>query len=106
MALFWLRVALALYGLGLLYALVALVRRKEIMPRVMMPVVGLGTLFHLVSWTEVAMSGGHLGDVIAAQYPSLLGLLLMVVFFAIYWRYRITSHGIFVFPVVFLLALS
>jgi len=106
MALFWLRVALVLYGLGLLYALIALVRRREIMPRVMVPVVGLATLFHLVSWTEVAMSSTHLGEVIAAQYPSLLALLLMLVFFAIYWAYRITSHGIFVFPVVFLLVLT
>ena len=106
MAHFWLRAAVTLYGAGLLYALAALMMKREIMSRVMMPVVGIGMLLHLVALTESMLAAGHPGDVISTQYPSLLALLMMLFFFAVYWRYRITSHGIFVLPVAFFLTLS
>ena len=48
MALFWLRVAVGFYGLGLLYALLALARRHDIISRIIMPVIGVGFVLHFV----------------------------------------------------------
>ena len=44
----WLRVAVGLYGLGLLYALIALTGKREILARIILPAVGLGALFHFI----------------------------------------------------------
>ena len=103
---FWLRVAVLLYGVGLLYALIAVTGRREIMARIILPALGLATVFHFVSLVEAVAASGHLAPVVVYQYESLLALLLMLFFFGVYWRYKTTSHGIFVFPVVFLLTLT
>jgi hypothetical protein len=46
---FWLRVAAALYSLGLLHAILTLVRRRDSLFRVALGAFGLGAVFHLVS---------------------------------------------------------
>lgn len=103
----WLRVAASLYGLGLLYALITIWGKKEVLSRVVVSAVALGTLFHLVSLVESGMasaSGGFSGS--RHQVESLLAFLLMVFFLGFYAKYRTASPGIFVFPLVFLLTLS
>lgn len=107
MPLFWLRVALILYGVGLLYAVLSLWGGRQILTRVMLPAVGLGTIFHFVALVEYA----KLSAVIAPsfflhQVESLLGFLLMLFFFVVYFRYKTASPGVAVFPITFLLTLS
>jgi ABC-type uncharacterized transport system permease subunit len=102
----WLRVAIAFYGIGLLYALSALVLRKSVAGRIMLPAVGLGAIFHFVSLAETLVAEGRLGSFASPQVASWLALLLMVFFFAIYWRYGTASHGTIIVPLVFLLSLS
>src|SRR5437899_3152408 len=102
----WMRVAVGLYGLGLLYALVALTGKREVLARIILPAVGLGTIFHFVALAEAYVSSGELAPVTISQSESLLGFVLMVCFFGVYWRYKTTSPGILVFPLVFLLSLS
>jgi ABC-type uncharacterized transport system permease subunit len=106
MPIFWLRVALVFYGAGMLYALSALTRRRETAGRVLMPLAGLGLAFHFVSLTEVSIQLGHVAPATVHQSESLLAFLVMIFFGAIYIRYRVTSPGIFVFPVVFLLTFA
>jgi ABC-type uncharacterized transport system permease subunit len=102
----WLRVAVVLYGLGLLYALISLIRRREIQPRVILPHVGLAAVFHFVAIMEGIIVGGRLAALESSQVPSIAALLLLLFFFGIYWRYKITSHGMFVLPLVFLFTLT
>jgi ABC-type uncharacterized transport system permease subunit len=99
----WLRVAVLFYGGALLYALAALLARKTVARRVILPIVGTAGIFHLVSVLETVIAADHFGVAVTYQYQSVLALLLMGVFFVVLWRYQTTSHGIFVFPVVFLL---
>jgi len=106
MPLFWLRVAVGFYGLGLLYALLALVRRHEIISRIIMPVIGVGFVLHFVSLTEHYVNLGHLTPDSIHTSESLLAFLIMVFFTVVYVRYRTTAPGIFVFPLVFLLTFS
>lgn len=100
------RVAVGLYGLGLVYALIALTGRREVLDRIILPAVGLGTIFHFVALAEAFASSGELAPATISQSESLLAFALMVLFFAVYWRYKTTSPGILVFPLVFLLSLS
>ncbi|HEV8523464.1 MAG TPA: cytochrome c biogenesis protein CcsA [Terriglobales bacterium] len=106
MSLFWLRVAVAFYGLGLLYALLALARRHEVLSRIIVPVMGVGFVLHVVSLTEHFATHGYLESTTIHVSQSLLAFLLMVFFTGIYVRYRTTAPGIFVFPLVFLLTFS
>ncbi|HTK94109.1 MAG TPA: cytochrome c biogenesis protein CcsA [Terriglobales bacterium] len=106
MPIFWLRVALVFYGAGMLYALTALTRRSETAARILMPLAGLGLAFHFVSLTEQTIQLGHFAPATIHQSESLLAFLVMLFFAAIFVGYRLTSPGIFVFPVVFLLTFA
>ena len=52
MSVIWLRVAAALYSLGLLHAILTLVRRREHLFRVALGAFGVGAVFHFVSIIE------------------------------------------------------
>jgi ABC-type uncharacterized transport system permease subunit len=106
MPLFWLRVALTLYGVGLIYALVSLWGGRKILSRIALPAVGLGVTFHFVSLTETAVMSHTWAPSSMHQMESLLAFLLMVFFFAVYVRYKATAPGVAVFPLVFLLTAS
>jgi len=102
----WLRVAVALYSLGLLHALVTLTGRKQTFGRLILPVLGLATVLHFVSLAEMFASTGDVAPVTIYQFESVFAFILMLSFFGVYWRYKTTSPGILVFPLVFLLGLS
>ena len=106
MPLFWLRVALTLYGVGLIYALASVWGGRKILTRITMPTVGLGMTFHFVSLIENAMLSRTWAPSSAHELESLLAFVLMVFFFIIYARYQATAPGLAVFPVVFLLTAS
>ena len=106
MPLLWLRVATAFYGLGLLYAFIALTRRDDSLSRIIMPVMGLGFVLHFVSLTEGFLEAGRLFPTSVHHSESLLGFLLMVFVFGAFLRARNNAFGIFIFPVVFLLTFT
>jgi ABC-type uncharacterized transport system permease subunit len=103
MSVFWLRVALGFYGVGLLYALVALTRTSDLFNRVALHAAYLGMVFHLVSLTEAALLSDHVTLAMVHNSESLLAFLIMSVFMITYLLYQTTSPGIIVFPLVFLL---
>jgi ABC-type uncharacterized transport system permease subunit len=105
MPLFWLRVALTFYGVGLLYAVVTLWGAHRVLTRSLLPAVGLGTVFHLVAIVEYMMRP-DLAPSFLHQVESLMAFLLMAFFFVVYLRYQTASPGVAVFPLVFLLTLS
>jgi ABC-type uncharacterized transport system permease subunit len=103
MSIFWLRVALGFYGVGLLYALVALSRTHELLTRVALNAVYLGAIFHFVSLTEGVFAADHVTAAMVHSSESLLAFLMMVVFLLVFLVYKTTSPGIIIFPLVFLL---
>jgi ABC-type uncharacterized transport system permease subunit len=103
MTLIWLRVALVFYGVGLLYALVALTRTSEILSKIALHAAYLGMVFHLVSLTEAVVESGQLASASVHNSESLLSFLIMVVFMLAYMVYKTTTPGIVIFPLVFLL---
>ncbi len=106
MPLFWLRVALSLYTVGLIYALASFWGGRQALTRITMPAVGLGMTFHFVALIENAMGTGAWAPASMHEMESILAFLLMVFFFVVYARYRATAPGLPVFPLVFLLTAS
>jgi ABC-type uncharacterized transport system permease subunit len=105
MPIIWLRVALALYLLGLVYVLVALTRTKELLNRLALHAAYLGMVFHFVAIVETIRQAGDMGLASLSFAASVLGFLIMVVFLIVYMAYQTTSPGIVAFPLVFLLTL-
>lgn len=103
MSIIWLRVALALYALGLVYVLVALTRTKELLNRLALHAAYLGMVFHFVAIVEAARQSGGASLASLSVGASVLGFLIMVVFLVVYMVYQTTSPGIVVFPLVFFL---
>src|SRR6266851_4789239 len=103
MSIIWLRVALVLYALGLVYVLVALTRTKELLNRLALHAAYLGMVFHFVAIAEAVRQSGESSLASLSLAVSVLGFLIMVVFLLVYLLYQTTSPGIVVFPLVFLL---
>ncbi len=103
MPLIWLRVAVACYAVGLVYSLLLLSKRGNLLAKVVEPAVGLGLIFHFVSLVEATILIGHLSLASIHYSESLLAFLAMVVFFVFFVGYRTTTPGIVIFPIVFIL---
>lgn len=106
MPLVWLRVAVCFYAVGLVYSLLLLSNRGNLLARVVEPAVGFGLIFHFVSLVESAVLIGHLSWASIHYSESLLAFVAMVVFFIFFVGYRTTSPGIVIFPIVFVLTFA
>jgi len=103
MPLLWLRVALACYFIGLVYAFVALTRTSDLFSRIALHAASLGMVFHFVSLAEAFAQSGHVVFASVHNSESLLAFVSMTLFMIAYLIYETTSPGVVVFPVVFLL---
>jgi len=105
MSVIWLRVAAALYSIGLLHAILTLVRRREHLFRVALGAFGLGSVFHFVSIVEEGIVNNRCP--ISNFYESLAmcAFLVVVVYLVVHWRYKLESLSVFIFPLVFVMVL-
>ena len=99
---FWLRVTLALYSLGLLHALHTVIRRRQKLFPLALASFTVAAVFHLVSLVEEGLALGRFPVANLYQSSSLIGLLITIVFLIAYWRYKFESLAVFVFPIVFI----
>jgi len=102
----WLGVALALYSLGLLHAILTVIRRKERIFRVALSAITLGIVFHLVALVEDGLAIRHFPVTSLAEAASFSAFLLAAAFLLVYWRYQFNSISVFIFPLVFVLTLA
>jgi ABC-type uncharacterized transport system permease subunit len=86
-----------------LYSLLLLSKKGDLLAKVAEPAVGLGLIFHFVSLVESTVIIGHLALASIHYSESLLAFLAIVVFFVFFARYRTTTLGIVIFPIVFFL---
>src|SRR5207248_6344813 len=91
----WLRVAAALYSLGLFDAIITVLRGRESLFRVAHGAFGLGVLFHLVSIVEQGLVQHHFPANDFFEDMSLCAWVITVAFLAIYWRYKAESLSVF-----------
>lgn len=102
----WLGVALALYSLGLLHAILTVIKRQERLFGLALGAIGLGLVFHLVALVEDGLAAGHFPVTRLTEAASLFGFLLGAAFLLVYWRYRFQSLSVFIFPLMFVLTLT
>jgi ABC-type uncharacterized transport system permease subunit len=101
----WLRVAAALYSVGLLHAILTLVRRREHMFRLALSALTLGVVFHFVSIVEEGMATNLCPINNIWETLSMCAFLIVLVFLGVHWRYKVESLSVFVFPMVFVMTM-
>ncbi|SRR5581483_2303838 len=105
MSVLWLRAAAVFYSLGLLHAILMLVRKREGLFRFALGAFAIGAVLHFVSILKegVATNRCPIGNIY--ETLSMCAFLLTLLFLFIYWRYRMESLGVFIFPLVFVMSL-
>jgi ABC-type uncharacterized transport system permease subunit len=105
MTLLWLRVAVLLYGVAALAVLPAALYDRPRWRNIAVPATIAAVFYHFVSLAETLNAAHHRLPVETHEIQSLLALILALVFLGVFAWYRSVSIGIFVLPIVFLLAM-
>ncbi|MBI5281005.1 MAG: cytochrome c biogenesis protein CcsA [Candidatus Solibacter usitatus] len=105
LSLFWLRLAAALYAVGLLQAILTLLRRGARLFPYALAAFQVGVIFHFVSFVEHSLALHHVAANNFYETASLCALLFAWLYLFVEWRYRFDSLSLFVFPLVSLLTL-
>ena len=95
MSLFWLRVAAALYSVGLAYVADYLVRRSTALYKPAFSAFTAAVVFHFVAVVERAVATKD-----QYQTVSLLALVLAIAFLVVVWIYEFESLGLVAFPLI------
>lgn len=101
----WLRVAAGLYSLGLLHAIIMVVRRHEGIFKVAFGAFGLAAVFQLVSLVEIGIAQHHFPANNIFETLSICSLAVTVGFLATWFRFKTASLSVFIFPLVFAMTL-
>jgi ABC-type uncharacterized transport system permease subunit len=105
-SIFWLRLAVLLYGVGLMHALWTLVSRDQRLWPAARGTFAIALVFHFVSLVDRAMAVEHVPADNFFETISLCGFLIGLVAAFAYVRYQFPSLSIIVFPLVFAMTLA
>jgi ABC-type transport system involved in cytochrome c biogenesis permease subunit len=105
MSIFWLRIAVVLYAVGLFSSLTTILRREQSFFTPALRAFAFGLTFHLVSLVERSFAVQHFPADNFFETISFCGFLLGVLFVVAHLRYAFSSLGLFLFPLVFGMAL-
>jgi ABC-type uncharacterized transport system permease subunit len=106
LSVFWLRVAAALYSVGLLHAFWTMLKREETWFRPALWTFATGSILHLVSLVDRSFATGHFPAENTFETLSLCGFLLGVLFLFAYFRYQFSQLSVALFPLVFGMTLA
>lgn len=105
MSMFWLRVAAALYAVGLLHAILTVLRRQSTAFRPALIAFHMAIILHMVGIVELWFATGRFPADNFFESVSLCAFLIALFFVAVYWQYSFASLAVFLFPLVFLMTL-
>jgi ABC-type uncharacterized transport system permease subunit len=94
-----------LYGVAALAVLPAALYDRARWSLLAVPATVAAAMFHFVSLAETLNAAHHRLPVETHEVQSVLALVLALVFLGVYARYRSVSLGVFVLPIIFLLAI-
>ena len=103
MSVVWLRLAVVLYGVGLVQAIVSVLRRGTGFYPYALGAFRIGLIFHFVAIAEHSVELGHLAANNFFETASLCAFLFAVVYLFVEWRYRFSGLSLVIFPLVSLL---
>lgn len=105
MSMFWLRVAVACYSLGLVHVLLLVLRRQS---RLLGPALAsfcVAVVLHGVSLTESAFAQHSFPARNFYEAMSMCAFLIALLLLWVYWRYQFSGISLFLFPSVFVMTL-
>jgi ABC-type uncharacterized transport system permease subunit len=102
---FWLKVAVAFYGIASLAVVPAVLYDRPQWRLIALPTATLGVFFHFVSLVERMQFAHHTLPVNRQEVESVMGLLLVTGFLLVAGRYRTLTLGMVVVPAAFILTL-
>lgn len=105
MSIFWLKVAVLLYGVAALAVLPAVLYHRPKWRFLAIPATLAAVMFHFVSIAETLAAAHRFIPVEAGETQAMLALLLALAFLITYGIYRTLSLGVVLLPVIFLLGL-
>src|SRR4051812_8127868 len=105
MSVIWLRVAAALYSIGLVHSILTLVKRREHLFRIALAAFTLGSVFHFVSIIEEGLLNNRCPIANTWETLSMCAFLFTLLYLFVHWRYKVESLSVFVFPLVFVMSL-
>jgi ABC-type uncharacterized transport system permease subunit len=94
----WIRVAAALYSVGLLHAILIVLRRKARVFPFALAAFSVAAVLHMVSLVEKTLALRTLPLNNFYDSASLCAFLIALLFLFVYWRYRIESLSCFCSP--------
>jgi len=100
----WLRVATALYSVGLLHAILTVLRKES---RLFKPALGafcVGVVLHFVALVQLGIATGSIPVNNFNESISFCAFLIAVAFLIVFWRYDFVGLAVPVFPLVFLMS--
>src|SRR6266545_3684136 len=103
LSVFWLRAAAALYAIGLFHTLQIALRKGSSIFRAALLSFLAGLVLHMVAIVENGLAAGTVFAGGFINSVSLCAFLIGVLFVLVYWRYRIESLGVLLFPLVFVM---
>ncbi len=103
LSVFWLRAAAALYAIGLFHTLQIALRRGSSIFRAALFSFVAGLVLHMVAIVEDILASGNILPPGFLNSVSLCAFLAGLLFILVYWRYRIESLGVLLFPLVFVM---
>ncbi len=105
MSLFWLRIAVVLYGFASLAVLPDVLYDRRRWRNIAVGITITAVLLHFVSVAEMLVAAHHLLPVSASEVQAALGLILAIAFLLVFAVYRTLTIGVVLLPLVFLLGL-
>ncbi|HET7102470.1 MAG TPA: cytochrome c biogenesis protein CcsA [Terracidiphilus sp.] len=103
MDILWLRVAAVLYAAASLAVFPAVLYQRDRWRSSCIHLAGMAFFFHFVSAVEMLIQAHRWVPVGARETESLMGLLVVGLFFLVWWKYGALPLGIFALPVTFFL---
>jgi len=104
MSLIWLRLAVALYAVGLVQAMLSVLRKGTRLYPIALGAFQVAVVFHFVAIAEHSAALHHLAANNFFETASLCALLFALVYLFVEWRYKFSGLSLVIFPLVALLA--
>src|SRR5262249_53443084 len=99
----WLRVATGLYSVGLLHAILTVLRKRSGLFRIATGAFLVGVIIHFVAVVQLGGATGGLPGNNVNEAMSLCAFLIALGYLIVYWRYQFESLAVCVFPLVFVM---
>jgi ABC-type transport system involved in cytochrome c biogenesis permease subunit len=106
LSIFWLRVAVCFYAVGLLHSMLALVRGTSVLYPLARGAFRIGATLQAVAIVELGMATGRIPVDNFFQILNLLAFLIAVLFLAVEWKYHFATTAVAHFPLVFVMTLA